>query len=261
MNYSNLKVLVVDNASTDGTPERIAASFPEIELMINEENLGFAAGNNLGIEYALQRGADYVLLLNNDTVVAKDLVHTLVTVAQSDYGIGVLTPKIYFYDSKTKLWSAGARKPMLLPGLKMIGFGKEDGPLYDKLLEVEYTTACAILIRSEVFRELGVFDPTYFMYFEDCDLSLRVRRGGYKIVYVPNAKVWHKDPPETKSTPPTKWYYLARSAVPFCLRYGRFPHLWLILYAGWLMIRECLKGNFEVVRACFGGLKDGLWDM
>lgn len=258
MDYPNLKVLVVDNASSDGTPERVRATFPQLELIINEENLGFAAGNNVGIEYALQRGADYVLLLNNDTVVAKDFVHTLLAVAQSDYRIGALTPKIYSYHDRTRIWSAGARKPLLLPGLKRVGFGKQDGPAYDQLHQVEYTTACAILVRAEVFREVGLLDPVYFMYFEDCDLSVRVTRAGYKIVYVPNAKVWHKDPLSTKNTSPAKWYYLAKSTVPFCLRYRRLPYLSAILYVGWLVVRESLKGNPKVVGPCLHGLQDGV---
>lgn len=256
--YSNLKLLVVDNASTDRTPERIRASFPQVELIINKENLGFAAGNNVGIQYAVHQGADYVLLLNNDTVVAEDLVHTLVTMAQSDHRIGVLSPKIYFYHDGTRIWSAGAKKPLLLPGLKRVGFGKEDGPAYDRLQEVEYTTACAILVRAVVFQEVGLLDPTYFMYYEDCDFSVRVRRAAYKIIYVPKAKVWHKDPRSTKEISPTRWYYLARSTVPFCLRYRRFPYLSSILYVGWVAARECLKGNAKVVEPCFRGLRHGL---
>lgn len=256
--YPNLRVVLVDNGSRDGTPQRVRACFPTVHLIINSHNLGFAAGNNVGIEYALRQGAEYVFLLNNDSVVAADALAALVKVGQADPHIGVLTPKIYFYHHRAKIWSAGARKAKLLPGLARIGFGKDDGPAYDELREVDYTTGCAILVKSEVFREVGLFDPAYFMYFEDCDLSLRVRHAGYTIVYVPRAMAWHKHPLRTGNIPAAKWYQLARSTVLYCQRYSRFHRLSIIAYLGWVVMRECIKGHYKVISPCLRGLRDGL---
>jgi len=256
--YPNLRVVLVDNASRDGTPQRVQACYPAVHLIVNSDNLGFAAGNNVGIEYALRQGAEYVFLLNNDSVVAADAVTALVKVGQTDPRIGVLTPRIYFYHHREKIWSAGARKAKLVPGLARIGFGKHDGPEYGELREVDYTTGCAILVKSEVFRQVGLFDPAYFMYFEDCDLSLRVRHCGYRIVYAPTAIVWHKDPLTTANRPAEKWYHLARSTVPYCFRYSRFPRLSIIVYLVWVVMRESIKGNYKVIAPCLRGLRDGL---
>lgn len=258
--YPNLGVVLVDNASRDGTPERVKACYPAVNLILNSDNLGFAAGNNVGIEYALRRGAEYVFLLNNDSVVAADALGALVNVGEADWHIGLLTPKIYFYHDRAKIWSAGGRKAKLLPGLARIGFGKDDGPAYDEQREVDYATGCGMLVKSEVFREVGLFDTGYFMYFEDCDLSLRVRRAGYSIVYVPRAIVWHKDRFTTSNTPATKWYYLAKSTVSYCQRYSRLPWASILAYVGWLMMRECVKGHYNVIAPCLQGLRDGLSD-
>jgi GT2 family glycosyltransferase len=256
--YPNLKILVVDNGSTDGTEKSIRTSFPDVELIINKENLGFVGGNNMGIESALQRDADYVLILNNDTVVAKDLVRRLVTVAESDGQIGVVTPRIYFHDDKTRIWSAGGARPVFMPGIKMIGHGKKNGLAYAQQRDVEFATGCAMLVKAEVFRQVGLFDPAYFIYHEDYDLSERVRGAGYRIVYAPEAKVWHREPLSRRNISPRKWYRLAESTVTSCVRYRRFPYLVLTVYVGWLIVRECFKGNAKVARPCFRGMRDGL---
>lgn len=258
--YARLRILVVDNASTDGTAVAIQERFPSVEVVTNDENLGFAEGNNVAIRYAMGRYVDYILLLNDDTVAAKDMVSGLVAVADTDPRIGVLTPKIYFHDDRSRIWSAGGARPLFMPGIKSIGFGKRDSPAYARQRDVDYTTACAVMVRATVFRDVGLFDPTYFMYHEDFDFSERVRRNGYRIVYVPQARVWHKEPLSTRNACPTRWYHLAKSSVPFCLRYSRLPYVSLTLYVGWLILRESVKGNFVAAKPCLRGMRDGLSD-
>jgi GT2 family glycosyltransferase len=256
--YPNLRLLVVDNGSSDGTEESITKRFPDVELIINKENLGFVGGNNMAIESALRRDADYVLILNNDTVVAKDLVGRLVTAAESDSQIGVVTPKIYFHDDRSRIWAAGACRPLFMPGMKLIGYGKEDGPAYAQERDVEFATGCAMLVKAAVFQEVGLFDPAYFIYHEDFDLCERVRSSGYRIFYVPEAKVWHKEPLTTRNTSPIKWYRMAESTVASCVRYRRFPYLVLAVYMAWVIVREFLKGNSKIIGPCFVGMRDGL---
>ncbi len=264
--YSSYRSLVVDNGSTDGSPDAIRAAFPSPpsvppnfrgEVIANEDNLGFARASNIGIEHALQQGADYVLLLNNDTLVDKRLLTELVAVGESDPQIGMLVPKIYYHGEEGRLWSGGAQWRRFPPRVTIIGFGREDGPAYSVQREVDYATGCAMLVKREVFERVGMFDPAFFMYHEDYDFSARVRRGGYRIVYVPQAVMWHKGSASTGERSPLKWYYLGKYIAPFYLKNCRPPRLSLALFVLWVLARETVKGNARYLGSYLRGLRDG----
>ncbi len=255
--YSNYRPLVIDNGSTDSSPETIRATFPAVEVIVNEDNLGFARASNIGIKHALRQGADYVLLLNNDTLVDRRLLTELVAVGESNPQIGMLVPKIYYHGGEGRLWSAGARWRRFPPRVTIIGFGQEDGPEYSVQREVDYATGCAMLVKREVFERIGLFDPAFFMYHEDYDFSARVRRGGYRIVYVPQAVMWHKVSASTGEESPLKWYYLGKYIVPFYLKNVRPLRLSLALFALWVLIRETVKGNIQYLIPYLRGLRDG----
>ena len=263
--YSNYRPLIVDNGSTDGSPDAIRAAFPAVEVIANEDNLGFARASNIGIEHALQQGADYVLLLNNDTLVDKRLLTELVAVGESDSQIGMLVPKIYYpstgsgrsHGEKGRLWSAGAQWRRFPPRVTIIGFGREDGPAYSIQREVDYATGCAMLVKRDVFDRVGMFDPAFFMYHEDYDFSARVRRGGYRIVYVPQAVMWHKVSASTGEESPLKWYYLGKYIAPFYFKNCWPPRLSLALFVLWVLARETVKGNARHLGPYIRGLRDG----
>ena len=255
--YSNHCPLIVDNGSTDGSPDAIRAAFPAVEVIANEDNLGCARASNIGIERALQQGADYVLLLNNDTLVDRHLLTELVAVGESDPRIGMLVPKIYYHGEEGRLWSAGAQWRCFPPRVTIIGFGREDGPAYSIQREVDYATGCAMLVKREVFDRVGMFDTAFFMYHEDYDFSARVRRGGYRIVYVPQAVMWHKGSASTGERSPLKWYYLGKYIAPFYLKNCRPPRLSLALFVLWVLARETVKGNARYLGSYLRGLRDG----
>ena len=255
--YSDYRPLVVDNGSTDGSPDAIRAAFPAVEMIANKDNLGFARANNIGIEHALRQGADYVFLLNNDTLVDGRLLTELVAVGESDPQIGMLAPKIYYHDGGSRLWSAGARWRRFPPRVTIIGYGREDGPAYSVQREVDYATGCAMLVKREVFERVGMFDPAFFMYHEDYDFSARVQRGGYRIVYVPQAVMWHKVSASTGEDSPLKWYYLGRYIVPLYVKHFRPPRLSLALFVLWVLARETVKGNARYLGPYLRGLRDG----
>jgi len=273
LDYSNYRPLIVDNGSTDGSLGVIKAVFPVAEVIANKDNLGFARANNIGIEHALQQGADYILLLNNDTLVDKRLLTELVAVGESDPKIGMLAPKIYYHGGGRcpqpcpelrrraaeggRLWSAGAQWRRFPPRVTIIGFGREDGPAYSFQREVDYATGCAMLVKREVFERAGMFDPAFFMYHEDYDFSARVRRGGYRIVYVPQAVMWHKVSASTGEESPLKWYYLGKYIAPFYLKNCRPPRLSLALFVLWVLARETVKGNARYLGSYLRGLRDG----
>jgi len=253
------QVILVDNASTDGTVPAVAQRFPQVRLLSTPQNVGFAAGMNVGLESALRDGAAYLLILNNDTVVAPDLLGQLLAVAAEDRSIGLVAPKIYYADPPGRLWYAGAMRRRWGPGFSFPGYGRRDAARYNRRRDVDYATGCGLLARGEVLRQVGLFDAaTFFMYHEDLDLSERVRRAGYRIVYAPQAQMWHKESASTAPLSPQKWYYLARYIVPFYRRYYRWPIGSLALYVLYVVARECLKGHPRVAGPFLRGVRAGI---
>ncbi len=191
--YPNFKTIVVDNGSTDGSVAAIRAAFPNTTLLANPTNLGFGEGNNVGLRYALAQGVDHVLLLNNDTVVDPALIDELVKVIESDSRIGATGAKILYQASPGRLWSAGGVINFTEGVARLRGYRQLDRGQFDRVEEVDCVPACAMLICRQALEQVGLFDPVFSpAYLEDSDWCMRARRGGYRIVYVPSAKVWHK---------------------------------------------------------------------
>jgi hypothetical protein len=189
--YPNYQVVIIDNGSDEKpTPP----SDPQVKLIYNQENLGFAGGNNVGIRYALEKGADYVLLLNNDTIVSQDFLSKLVKVAESDKKFGLLGPKIYFADEPQKIWFAGGEVNWLYNKGVMRGYDEIDKGQYDlpQIQETGYITGCCLLIKKEAIEKIGLMPEDYFLYYEDTDWSLKAQRAGYDCIFVPAARIWHK---------------------------------------------------------------------
>lgn len=193
IDYPNFEMVLVDNGSVDGSPEKLLENVPEIRLIRNPTNLGFAGGCNVGMRDALRRGTDYLLLLNNDTIVAPDFLSQLVSFTESDKKIGAASPKVLFFDHPDRLnYAGGKHRPWrLFP--KVFGLRQLDDGRYDKIREVSLLTGCAFLIKAEVVSKIGVLEEIYFHFYEDIEWSLRVLKAGYKTFYVPTAKIWHKE--------------------------------------------------------------------
>jgi hypothetical protein len=192
VDYPNYKVLVVDNASTDGSVAALHRSFPHVEIVVNKSNLRYAGGNNVGIQHALGRNAEYVLLLNNDTVVAPDFLTLLVNAAGIDTKAGMIGPKIYYYADKQRLWYAGGKIEWWKGWISHLGVREIDRGQYDTAGETEFISGCCILIKREVIERIGMLDEAYFLYGEDADWCIRASRSGFKLLFVPAARVWHK---------------------------------------------------------------------
>lgn len=253
--YNNYFTLVVDNGSTDNSPFQIRTYVPDILLLQLPKNLGFAAGANEGIKSALRMGARYILLLNNDTIVAYDLLELLVEAIERDRTIGVAIPKIYKFDSPTRIYAAGAQWTSIPPRVKIRGFGQKDKALYDQPCDLDYATGCAMLIRSEVFAKAGMLDPVYFMYQEDYDFCIRVRQLGFRIFYVPQAKVWHKGSRGLGENSASKWFHWTKSTVIFYKK--NFSIYALLCFLGWVIVREMVRGNVSFLQPFMQGLREG----
>ncbi|MBW7957118.1 MAG: glycosyltransferase family 2 protein [Deltaproteobacteria bacterium] len=191
LSYPNFETIVVDNGSSDGSVEAIKEKFPGLRLIETGENLGFAEGNNVGIRYALKNGAEYVFLLNNDTTIEPDALGHLVDFAEKDEKVGIVGPKILFYSEPGRIWFAGGIVDFD-KGSSHRGGGRPDDGKFDEAVETDYITGCAFLIKAGVISEVGLMSPDYFLLFEETDWCLRARRAGYRIFYVPGARVYHK---------------------------------------------------------------------
>lgn len=257
--YSPYQVVVVDNASTDGSVSDILAHFGEkVDLIVNETNVGFAAGVNVGIRYALDKGADWILLLNNDTIIASDMVAQLIKAAVStqESRVGILSPIIYYYDQPNKVWRIGDWHPRWSPipiRIPSVVLRIKQKPFF-----VDYVTGCGMLIQKEVFHKVGLFDPNYFMYYEDADFCLRARKAGFSLLCVPTAKMWHKVSKSTYKNIGYQQYLRTRYRVQFYkLHYSWIAWLYVILSI-WLMIcRQVLKGNFTLAHYYLKGFYHG----
>ena len=190
---SDYEIVVVDNGSSDGSVEHLRRRFPEIPVLLQERNLGFAGGCNVGMRYALDKGAEFILLLNNDTVVGKNFVRDLVEQAQAHRNAGMVSPKIYFWVSPDRFWWAGGAYSLWCGLPKHIGRKEKDTGQFELPRQIEWATGCALLIRAAALGVTGLFDQQIFGNGEDLDLSLRMKRAGYEIWYAPEARLWHKE--------------------------------------------------------------------
>ena len=220
MTYPDFKLLVVDNQSTDGTVETVRRQYPEVELVVHSSNRGFAAGVNPGLQYALERGAEFVLTINNDVIVDPTMLSHLVA-AMGEPDVGGTAPMIYCMDDPKRIWSVGFLKHPLLLEMRGGARGQIDQGQWQTPFEVDYLLGCAILLRSSMLREVGLFDERYFFYYEDLDLSMRTRQQGYRLLTVPQAKMWHKGAGSAGSGSAFRTYQMARGSVIFFRMHAR----------------------------------------
>jgi GT2 family glycosyltransferase len=192
LTYGNTSVVVVDNGSIDGSVDAIRQLYPSVLLLEMRKNLRFAAGTNAGVRFAMEHGAELILLLNNDTTVAGDFLTHLVARMQADPVTGLVAPKIYYHDEPSRIWFAGGIISMWTGTMRHIGIRESDTGQFNTARAIDYASGCCILARREVIEKVGTLDEAFFMYTEDADWCVRVRKAGYRIMYEPTARVWHK---------------------------------------------------------------------
>ncbi|MBU1000667.1 glycosyltransferase [Patescibacteria group bacterium] len=243
-----LKVVIVDNASSDGSVFAIHQSFPKVDVLQTGGNLGFSGGYNKGLDYANIWGADYFLLINNDSLIKDpNLIVELVKTAESDPKIGLVSPKIYFAagfefhkqrygekDSGKVIWYGGGRFDWDNIGSIHRGIDEVDKGQYDKTEEMEIISGACVLIKKEVIEKIGMFDEKYFLYFEDSDFVKRARNSGFKTFYSGQAAIYHKVSRSTGIGSKITDYYHTRNRLIFGMQYGR-------LRTKFALFREAVK--------------------
>ena len=274
--YPNYEVTVVDNASARDDVKILRERFEGyIHIIQNDKNYGYTGGNNIGIRHSLASSQpDYFLILNPDTVVNPDFLSRMTEVAQKDALIGIVGPKVYFYDFPNCIQSVGAKINMWTGQTTPIGLKQTDVGQYDKPREVDYVTGCCMLVKKEVISKIGLFDESYFCYWDETDYCTRARKAGYKVSCVPDSTIRHKAPMKEKIWQKTlasrqssglPLYYSARNNFKFMrkhatkLQYVSFLACFFGYYF-WLMTALCLLYYRDTNRltSFYRGVKDGL---
>jgi len=264
MSYPEYHVIVVDNGSTDGSYEAVAERFREVSQVRTEVNLGPAGGANLGVRHALERGYDYVLVLNNDIEVAPDMLTEMVRVAEADPAVGVVGPKSYYYWDRERIWSSGGRITFREAVTKERGTGELDRGQYDRDDDIGYVNGCAQLVKRAVFEQVGLWDPIFHLSFEDADFCWRARRAGWRCRYAHRANLWHMVAVTAGGYKEPRTYQTARSTAIFIRRYAG-PLRWakavamILLSLPAALARELPRGNVTAVRGKLRGFRDGFF--
>jgi len=262
----SLEVIVVDNASRKDEATVIEQRYPQVKVVRSHQNLGFAGGNNLGIQAAHGK---YLFFINNDTLLevrgekleVRDMFRALINRLESDAKVGAVCPKIRFtWDNRPIQYAGYTPLSPITMRNRSIGFGEDDRGQYDKAHVTPYAHGAAMMVRREVIDKAGMMPECYFLYYEELDWSLMIRRAGYDIWYEPRCTIYHKESQTTGQQSPLKTYYLTRNRLLFAhrnspLRYRYFTYLYLLTAVA---LRDACKyfmtGQWTLLKAVCRGV-------
>ena len=256
-------VMVVDNGSSDGSPSTLAAEFPNVDVLALPSNLRFAGGNNRGLKRALDAGADAVMLLNNDTEADPGLLERLLLALEQHPAAGAAAPLIYFAAPSQRIWYAGGRCVPALGLAAHRGLRTLDRGQYRSVERTGYLTGCCLLARREAWERVGLLDERYHIYAEDADWSLRARRVGFTLLFVPTARLWHKVSASAGNQSAWKIYQRLRANLTLFARNARglarltwAPAFVLqqVALAAWLALSGRMAAALAVPRALWDAL-------
>jgi GT2 family glycosyltransferase len=271
LEYPNFEIVIVDNGSSDSSVQ-VLENFKKqinqykITILFNEQNLGFGGGNNTGIEYAMGRDADYVLILNNDTTAAPDFLNKLVQEAEKDAKTGLAISSVFFTEPQNLLWFGGKTKfkwYKMTEGAAVPLFKKEM-PQNAKPVKIDFATGACMLVKREALEKVRGFFPPYFLYFEDADLSFEIKKAKYDLLWVPDSRIWHKVSATilTKVGSPKMNYYNNRNILLLGYRHGPFwvKYFYMHIWAAYRYLKQLFKiaigYNTEMSRAIKRGIED-----
>jgi GT2 family glycosyltransferase len=228
--YPNHTTLILDNASTDGSLEAIHARFPLVEIISLTENKGYAGNNNVGIHAALQRGADWVFVLNEDTLLDSACLDAMIEAGESDPRIGIIGPMVYHHNEPAVIQSAGGVFNNYLEATH-IAQNEPDRGQFIQPRQVDWISGCAILVRRAVIEEVGALDERFFYYWEETEWCFRAGKRGWKVVHVPQAHLWHKGVQRDYRPGPSVTYYNTRNRFLMLAKHGAPLNTWFYTWA------------------------------
>jgi GT2 family glycosyltransferase len=274
LNYCNnslCDIIVADNGSTDNSLAILKHQFPDLTYIDNQQNLGFAEGNNQALVYSISRGYQYSLLMNTDTLVDEDIVQKLSSHLNKHVHAAAAQPAIYWMHKPDKIWNGEGRFNKIL-GTTVSDTTLPDTSAHSAFTVAEWLTGCCIMIRNEALQKSGLFNKLFFLYYEDVDLSLRLRKAGFVLHYVPSCKMYHEAGISAKVAAPKKegqlnpviHYYISRNHLWFIRQYGStiflpFNFLYNGLYYSALLIYFVIRGRKQKASFLLNGLKEGIF--
>ena len=236
--YDNFEVIVVDNASTDKSPEIVKKKYPMVKLIINNKNLGVAKGLNVGIKASK---GELIAILNNDVVLHKDWLLNCVNEILSSNDIGIVGGITYYYDPKDIIWAAGARVDLFSGFTWHISHGEKNVKI-EELNDIDYIPSCAIVIKKEIFDKIGLLDEHYFLYFDETDYCMCAKKMGCKCKIIPSAIVWHMVSFSWKKEGSFGYYHTYKSGLHFILKH--FPIKYILSS---IFIQFFIMSIFEIL--------------
>lgn len=248
LRHQNQHTIVVDNGSTDRSVSHLRAEFPGLSIIETGSNLGFAAGCNVGIRRALEMGADFVWLLNNDTIVDPEALQCLVSKAQRDRRIAAVGSAIYFMEEPHRLqaWGGGRVNFWLGRSRHFLAPVRDD--------TVDYITGASMLVSRAALESVGLLDEQFFMYWEDADFCFRLRKAKWKLAVAGDSKIWHKESASVGKKSVSLDQYFNASATQFFRRHAAIPFVPHWTGAGLRLAKRALNGDWQRIRAVWAGI-------
>lgn len=261
--YPNKEVVVVDNGSNEDPPDNLQEDFRYVRLIRNDSNLGVAGGRNLGAHVALENGADYVLFLDNDTLLDPNFLRELVQVAESNAQIGAVGPKIKYINPANEICFTAGIFYSGISHSRVLGSGQIDRGQFDRIIEAAWLSGCANLNKRSLFEKIGFLDEDFSPYScEDVDWGIRARRAGFKLVYVPSAIIWHRDWAKAAKSP-SKVQHVLRGKVLLIRKHLRretrlIAICWLLVHCLYrYLVPALIHGKYKLAKSCIEGLSAG----
>lgn len=258
--YPEVEIIIVDNASSDKSYRKLKSEFPYIHLISSPVNLGYSGGNNLGMQAA--RG-DLILLINNDVEVTPGFIEPMVRLFEEDEAIGMVSPKIVYYERGHRIQYAGSNgiNPWTGRGRKE-GNLKIDNGEYDRVCETELVHGACVMVSKTLVEKIGMLDESFFIYYEEHDWAERAKRNGFKLYYVGTSTIYHKESVTMGKESPFKTYYMAKNRILYLKRNVQYPARLIALSIFFLcavpkkFFEYLFKANFKNINALIKGI---LW--
>jgi hypothetical protein len=254
--YPHHKAIVLDNHSTDGSMQAISSAFPEVYIIELSKNLGYAGNNNVGIKEAIQQGADWVCVLNEDTILDRECLSRLLDVGRSDPTVGIIGPMVYHFNEPEIIQSAGGTLSDKWEG-GHLGKNETDRGQFPNPHQVDWISGCAIMVRREVIEQVGPIDARFFYYWEETEWCVRTSRAGWKIVHVPGAKLWHKGVQRNYQPKPSLLYYDTRNHLLLLTKHRAPARAW---FNTWFQIfRTLISWTINPKWRSMSQHRDAMW--
>jgi len=212
--YPNIQIVVLDNASMDGSVDAIKTRYPHVSILELNENKGYAGNNNVGLEFAIKLNPDWIFVMNEDIVLDKDALDEMMHEANENPKAGIIGPLVYHFDEPEIIQSAGGSFTKNGDSIH-ISQNEKDSGQYEKPFEVPWISGCAIGVRLEAIQQAGLIDEHFFYYWEETDWCFRIKAFGWKSIVVPKAKIWHKGVQRNYLPSPNVTYYATRNRLLF----------------------------------------------